>query len=144
MIYSINIRNNFNEDKQMYLTAENHTKLYRRVLTSYGIPKDRVEILEEFEETPDYGYKLVKSNIAHLTDNDKKVAQKAKELFANNKRRCEPYKTDYMIRHNYIKAINIKDEKDLIPLLNEFKNIKVYWETSKEKRGDRQYYAFVK
>lgn len=144
MIFNCRIRNDFNEDKTFFLTADNHSQLYKRIMSTYQIPKDRVEILEEYIETPDWGYKLHKSYISHLTNEDISLAKKAKELFAANKRRCEPYKTDYMQRHNYLKAIDINNEKDLIPLLKEFKNIKVYWETSKEKRGSRQYYAFVK
>ena len=144
MIYNCSIRNEFNEDKTFFMTAKSHSDLYRRILATYRIPKDKVEILEEYEETSDYGYRLVKSNISHLTNEDKEFASKAKELYINAKRRCEPYKTDYMKRHNYIDAIDIDNEKDLIPLINKYKNIKVYWETSKTKRGDRQYYAFVR
>jgi len=144
LIYNCSVRNDFNEDRTFFITAKSHSDLYRRIMSAYRISKDKVEILEEYEETSDYGYKLVKSNISHLTNEDKELALKAKELFSNSKRRCEPYKTDYMQRHNYIEAINIDNEKDLIPLIEKYKKIKVYWETSKVKRGDRQYYAFVK
>lgn len=144
MIYNCAVRNEFNEEKTFFMTAKGLSDLYRRILSTYRIPRDKVEILEEYEETPDYGIKLVKSYISHLTEDDKIQKLKAKELFDDAKRRCEPYKTEYMIKHNYIKAIDIKDEKDLIPLLEKYKHIKVYWETSKEKRGEHQYYAFVK
>lgn len=143
MIYHFNIRNEFNEDKEFFLTAENHSQLYRRILSTYGIVKDRVEILEEFEETDDWGYKLVKSNIEHLTKEDKDIAKEAKRIFLNSSRKDEPYKTDYLKKHKYLEAIDISGEKDLIPLLKDYKNIKVYWNTT-DKRGVHQYYAFVK
>ena len=81
MIYNCSIRNEFNEDKTFFMTAKSHSDLYRRILSTYRIPKDKVEILEEYEETSDYGYRLVKSNISHLTNKDKEFAAKAKELY---------------------------------------------------------------
>ena len=53
MIYSISIRNELNEDKQFYITANNISDMYKRVLSQYGIQKDRIELLEEYEETAD-------------------------------------------------------------------------------------------
>ena len=143
MIYSFTIKNDYDELKQFYLTADDKNKLYRRILSTYGVTKDRVEILEEFEETPDWGYKLHKSNIAHLTDEDKELIKQARIIFANNSRKCEPYKSEYIKRYKYKEAINIENEKDLIPLLQQYKKVKVYWELT-DKRGVHQYYALVK
>ena len=143
MIYNIQIRNEFNDDKRFFLTADNHSQLYKRVLSTYGITKDKVEILEEYEETPDWGYRLIKSNIEHLTDNDKENIKKAKEIFANNSRKCEPYKSDAFKKYKYKDIIYIDGEKDLIPLLEKYSKVKVYWELT-DKRGVHRYYAFVK
>lgn len=143
MIYYFNLKNDLNELKSFYLTADNHSQLYKRIMRTYGIPKDRVEILEEYEETEDYNYRLYKSNIKHLTDKDKELAKKAREIFANSTRKCEPYKSDYIKKYNYKDVININSEGDLIPLLNNYKKIKVYWELT-DKRGVHQYYALVK
>ncbi len=143
MIYHFNIRNEYNEDKAFFLSADNHSQLFRRILSTYGITKDKVEILEEYEETSDWGYKLVKSSIAHLSDKDKEIKKQAKEIFAKNSRKCEPYKSEAIAKYKYKDAVNISGEKDLIPLLKKYKKVKVYWELT-EQRGVHQYYALVK
>lgn len=142
MIYSISIRNEFNEDKQFFLTAEDHSKLYKRILSTYGISRDRVEILEEYEETPDWGIKLVKSNISHLSNKDKDNLKRALNIFNDNHCKDEPYKSKTIARCNY-KVIDIENEKDIVPLLDKYKEIKVYYEHT-DKRGIYKYYALVK
>lgn len=142
MIYSFSVRNEFNEEKQFYLTAEDKNKFYRRVLSTYGITKENINILEEFEETDDWGYRLVKSNISHLSDEDKNKAKLALDIFNDNHCKDEPHKTKTIKRCGF-DVIDINNEKDIIPLLNKYKTIKVYWEHT-DKRGVKKYYVLVK
>ena len=93
MIYSFNVRNEFGDEKQMYLTADNHNQLYRRILSTYGVSKDNVELLAEYKETEDYGYELVKS-YTELVTADKDIVKKAKKILAEQSRRSEPLKSD--------------------------------------------------
>lgn len=139
MIYSFNIKTD-NGEKQFYLTADNHQKLYRRILSTYGVTKDQVEIIEEFVEDG-YSYKLVKS---YVTDQiDKNLLKEANSLYKNASRRCEPYKTEYFNKYKYSEIINVETVKDIAKLLETYKKVKVYWELG-EKRGQHNYYAFVK
>ena len=143
MIYSISIRNEYNEDKQFFISAEDISKMYKRVLSTYGTTKDKIEILEEYEETPDWGVKLVKSNVSHLSSVDKDNIKKAKEIFFNSSRKCEPYKSDAFKKYKYKDIIYIDSEKDVVPLVKKYNKVKVYWELT-DTRGVHQYYAFVK
>ena len=141
MIYSISIRNEFNEDKQFYISANNISDMYKRILTQFGITKDKIELLEEYEETSDWGIKLVKSHIDHLSKEDKTNIKKAKELFFNSTRKCEPYKSKAIKKYGNV--VYIKDEKDVIPLVEKYKEISIHWEPT-ETRGVRNYYALVR
>lgn len=142
MIYRIRLRNDYNEEKDFFLTAEDHSKLYKRVLSTYGIPKNKVEILEEYKESDDWGYKLIKSNISHLTADDMARRNRALEIFNDNRCKDEPHKTNALER-GYKIIEDINDENDILPLLDKYKKIKVYWEHT-EKRGKHRYYALVK
>ena len=140
MIYNFNIRNEFGDDKNFYLSADNLNQLYRRILSQYGTTKENVIILEEYKETDSYGYELVKSHIG--TPEDKAKYKKAKEIFAKNARMSEPWKSDYKQRHK-VTEIPIEDEKGLYELIDKYKFIKVYWDLG-EKRGVHKYFALVK
>ena len=140
MIYNFNIRNEFGEDKNFYLTADNTSQLYKRILSTYGTTKENVIILEEYKETDDYGYTLIKSHIG--TPEDKEKYKKAKQIFAKNARMSEPWKSDYISRHK-VKEVSIEDEKGLYDLIDNYKFIKVYWKHGK-KRGVHKYFALVK
>ena len=143
MIYSFNVRNEFNEEKHFLLTADNHTQLYKRILSTYGVTRDNVELLAEYEETPDWGYKLVKSHVAQDAKvYDKDIKEKAKKAMADQSRMCEPWKSDYIARHK-MTEFPIDSEKDLYPLIEKYKTVKVRWENG-EKRGHHKYYALVK
>ena len=141
MIYSFNLTNDYNEQKQFYLTADNLNQLYRRILSTYGMTKDRVELIAEYEETADYKYKLIKSySDEDEVDND--IKKKAKELFSNSKRMSEPRKSEYIKKHK-MTEISISTEKDLYSLIHKYKMIKVKWDLG-EKRGQHSYYALVR
>jgi hypothetical protein len=143
MIYSFNIITDERTTKQFYMTADNHNQLYKRILNTYGITKDNVTILEEYEETDDWKYKLVKSNITQVSDSDKKKSDKANELFKKASRRSDKAKSEYFKKYQFKEIVNIKTPEDLIPLIESYKKIKVYWEPG-EKRGQHNYYAMVK
>ena len=143
MIYSCNLITDDRKKKQFYLTADNHNQLYRRILNTYGITKNNIEIVAEYKEVGDFGYELVKTYInPEHEDVSDKIKEKAKKIFAAQKRMCSPWKEDYMERHS-MSAIDINSEEDLYPLLKQYKTIKVKWETG-EKRGQHKYYALVK
>lgn len=142
MIYSVQILNDYGEKKQFYMTADDHAKLYRRIASTYGIEKGRVEIIAEYEETDDWGYKLKKSHKDIVSEEEKKFSQKANELYRNASRKCEPYKSEAIKKYGY-KTIDISSVDEVISLLKEYKKVKVYWELG-ERRGEHKYYAFVK
>lgn len=141
MIYSVEILNDYGEKKQFYITADDPQKLYRRIASTYGILKDRVEILAEYEETDDWGYKLKKSHKEIVSEEETKNKQKANELYRKASRKCEPYKSEAKKKYGF-NVVNIASVEDIIPLLKEYKKVKVYWELG-EKRGEHKYYAFV-
>lgn len=143
MIYHIQVRNSLGDFKTFFITAEDHTKLFRRVLSTYGVTKDNVEILEEYEETPDWGYKLSKSNVVQKSDEDKELLLKANQMFSDASRKSEPYKSEAYKKYKYSSIVDIDSSVDIIPLLKSYKKVKVYWELG-EKRGQHKYYAFVK
>ena len=141
MIYSFNLINDYNEQKQFYLTADNLNQLYRRILSTYGMTKDSVELIAEYEETAEYKYKLVKSySDKDEVDND--IKKKAKELFLTSKRMSEPRKSEYIKKHK-MTEVHIVNEKDLYSLISKYKTIKVKWDLG-EKRGQHNYYALVR
>ena len=142
MIYNCQVRNSLGETKTFFLTADNYSQLYRRIASTYRIAKYDVEILEEYEETSDWKYKLVKSNIAHISDEDKELNKKASDLYSNASRKSEPYKSEAMKKYKY-DVVPIEKIDDIVPLLKSYKKVKVYWELG-EKRGQHKYYAFVK
>ena len=84
---------------------------------------------------------MVKSYIEHLSKNDKENIKKAKELFFNSTRKCEPYKSKAIKKYKDI--IYIVDEKDVIPLVEKYNEVSVHWEPS-ETRGTHTYYALVR
>lgn len=138
MIYKIQIRNDYNEFKQMFLTANSKSELARRTFAQYHITKDRLEILEEYDDN----LNLIKSHVNHLNDIDKDLLQKSKELFYNSVRKCEPYKSEYMQRHK-MSAIDINTSEDVFKLLKKYKNVRVCWELT-DKRGQHKHYALVR
>ena len=142
MIYSVNIINEFGDEKQFYITAENEDKLYRRVFNTYGVAKIGVQILAVYRETPNWGYELVKSFVDEESKEDKEISKKANDLYKNASRKCEPYKSEAIKKYKY-NVVDISSAEDIIPLLSEYKKVKVYWELG-EKRGQHNYYAFVK
>ena len=142
MIYLVEVLNDYGEKKQFYITADDRTKLYRRISSTYGILRDRVEILAEYEETSDWGYKLSKSHKELESDEDTKNKQKANELYRGASRKCEPYKSEAKNKYKF-DVVDISSVDDIIPLLKKYKKVKVYWELG-EKRGQHKYYAFVK
>ena len=148
MIYKYTIRNNYNEDKTHYLSADSLNQLYKRLLTTYGITKDHVVVLEEYEETDDWGYKLKKSYVKIEPDKqeDKIINEerldKANKVFSKNTRMTEPWKSDYKERHN-VREVSIINVNDVYGLMEKYKFVKVYWEPG-EKRGVHRYFALVK
>ena len=141
MVYSFLIRTESGE-KQFYMTAENHQKLYRRILSTYGISKDDVEILEEYEEDG-WGIKLKKSYIDPNSKVDPELMKIANKLFKEAGRKDEPHKTEYFKKHKYSKVFDIESSKDLVPIIEKYKKVKVYWSLG-DKRGQHNYYVFAK
>ena len=148
MIYKYTIRNNYNEDKTHYLSADSLNQLYKRLLTTYGITKDHVVVLEEYEETDDWGYKLKKSYVKIEPDKqedkiiNEELLDKANKVFSKNTRMTEPWKSDYKERHN-VREVSITNVNDVYGLMEKYKFVKVYWEPG-EKRGVHRYFALVK
>ena len=148
MIYKYTIRNNYNEDKTHYLSADSLNQLYKRLLTTYGITKDHVVVLEEYEETDDWGYKLKKSYVKIEPDKqedkiiNEELLDKANKVFSKNTRMTEPWKSDYKERHN-VREVSIINVNDVYGLMEKYKFVKVYWEPG-EKRGVHRYFALVK
>lgn len=148
MIYRFTIRNSFNENKALYLSADSVNQLYKRLLTTYGITKENVTILEEYEETDDWGYKLKKSYVKMESDKDDEptidedLLEKATKIFSKNTRMTEPWKSDYKERHN-VREVSVTNANDVYGLMEKYKFVKVYWEPG-EKRGVHRYFALVK
>ena len=148
MIYYVRLLNDLGDKKTSYLTADDHNKLYRRILSTYNIPKNKVEILEEYKETDNGGYKLKKKYKVSEDPNketepaDEKIILKAKEIFSKSRKLSGENKSDYKQRLNF-SEVSIEKEEDLYPLLQKYKKVKVYFDTGK-KRGDRKYYSLVK
>ena len=153
LIYRFTIRNSYNEDKEFYLTADTPSQLYKRILNTYGITKDNVSLLEEYEETSDWSYKLKKSHVkvtstpkdkdsSKVTTLNNEVLEKAKKIFSKNSRMTEPWKSDYKERHK-VREVPVSGVNDVYGLVEKYKFVKVYWEPG-EKRGVHKYFALVK
>ena len=80
--------------------------------------------------------------IIYNLNDDKVLYEKAKELFTSAGRKVDPDKTNYAKKYSF-SEVRIENEKDLYPLIQKYKKIKVYWEQG-EKRGQHSYYALVK
>lgn len=144
MIYMFNILNDRGEQKKFYFTADSDNELYRRILRTYGVSKDRVTILEKLEETED-GYKKSKdtTNVQpKMSKKEQKIIDKSNELYHKAPRRCGEAKTDYMNKYG-LSEIPIGSVNDLYDIVGKYKKVKVYWETT-ENRGEHKYYALVK
>ena len=141
MIYSFNIRTE-NGEKLFYLTEENQKKLFKRILSTYGVSKEDVEILEEYEEDG-WGIKLKKSYIDKKEKIEPEFMIKASKMYKDAGRKDDHQKEEYKKKHKYSNIIELESAKDLAPLLKEYKKVKVFWALG-EKRGIHNYYAFVK
>ena len=142
MIYNVQVKNSYGANKTFFMSADSKQKLYKRIMHSYSIPKEEVEILEEYEDTPDWGYKLKKSYIKHLSEDTKNLTSTANQLFSKAKRLSDPNKTKKVEKYNY-NIIDIDTEANIVPLLEKYNTVKVYWDLG-EKRGSHKYYALVK
>lgn len=146
MIYEFKVANSNGNVKTMLLTADTLGAFYRRIAEMYGLAKDEVSLVAEYEETENFGYKLKKSYVKTTKKKDKKLIDKAVLLFKQgddrSKRLVEPRKSDYIKRHNF-KSCPISTADDVYELLTKYKTVKVYWENG-DKRGSHKYFAVYK
>ena len=140
MIFNILIRNESNDFKNIMLTAQNTRDLYRRVLSQYGIVKECVEILEEYDENNNY--KLIKTYKNNYKQDDLEYVKKAREMYYNGTRKGEPFKTKTAERCRY-SIVDISSYQDVVPLLKKYSRVEVHWEPT-EKRGEHKYYAMYR
>lgn len=141
MIYKFALKVDTGKENEFFLTAENLNALYRRILSTYGITKDKVVLLEEYKEVGTSGVVFVKSHVKK-DEVDKEIIKKAKELIANKKRKPEPFKSEYKAKHSMIE-FPVTKESDLYDLLAKYSTVRVCWEPT-EKRGEHTMYALVK
>lgn len=144
MIYKFSVKDDNNNDKIFYLTADNLSQLYRRILSTYRIMREDVKLLAEYEETDDDGYKLKKSYESNVNKSDfgDKIVAKADKIYSKRRRLAGKGKLEYM-KKNSFSEVGINTIEDLYPLIKKYKRVKVYFETG-EKRGTKRYYALVK
>lgn len=142
MIYNLLVVNDFNEQKTMTLSASNDRELFTRMTKQYGVSKDKVEILEKYEYI-DSKLKLIKSfiNKKDMGTTNLDLIKKAKELYYKRTRKSDP--SIKLSLDKGFKFVQIKDDKDVVPLLSKYKNVRVYWNTT-ENRGEHIYFALVK
>lgn len=145
MIYEFKVANSGNV-KTMLLTADTLGAFYRRIADMYGLTKDEVSLVAEYEETENFGYRLKKSYVKTDKKKDKKLIDKAVLLFKQgddrSKRLVEPRKSDYIKRHKF-NSCPISTADDVYELLIKYKTVKVYWENG-IKRGTHSYFAVYK
>lgn len=146
MIYEFKVVNDKGKPIDMFLTADNEKAFYRRAIEMYSICRDEIILVAEYDEAPNFGYKLKKSYVKTEKKKDKKVLDKALTLFKQaddrSKRMVEPRKSDYIKRHNF-KSCPISTAEDVAELLSKYKTVKVYWENG-EKRGSHALYCVYK
>ena len=146
MIYKFSLKDDNGKDKIFYLTADNTTKLYRRIISTYQVMRDDITLLAEYTETKDYKYKLKKSyekkSSKKEEKEDEKIISKAKEIFSKSRKLSGEGKSKYKEKMNFSEVV-VEKEEDLYPLLKKYKKVKVYFETG-EKRGTKKFYALVR
>lgn len=146
MIYEFKVVNSNGKPKDMFLTADSVNAFYRRAIEMYSLCRDEIILVAEYEEVPNFGYKLKKSFVKIEKKKDKKVLDKALTVFkqANDrsKRMVEPRKSDYIERHKF-SSCPISTVDDVADLMSKYKTVKVYWENG-TKRGEHALYACYK
>lgn len=141
MIYKFYIKNDDNINKLFYLTADTQSQLIRRIASTYGVAKDKITILAEYETDGD-SYKLKKSYETKVPKKDQKIIDNASKIFGKSRKLTGDSKIDYIKRMNFTE-IDVQNETDLYPLLKKYKKVKVYFEST-DKRGVYRYYALCK
>ena len=153
MIYEFQVSTN-KKVKTMLLSADSKSAFFRRIAEMYGLTKEEILLTREYEETPDFGYKLHKSYVKEVSKSTKKTAKKANDPIITkalqafkdgddrSKRMVEPRKSDYIQRHK-MKWCPINSAEDVAELMHKYKTVKVYWENG-EKRGTHAKYCVYK
>ncbi len=145
MLYNFTILNDSKKEKQFFLTADNEAQLYRRIISQYGVTKDRVTIVERIEEDGfsyvGAGKKESKKEIKKK-NKDKKIIEKCKEIFNNNKKKASKKREEYRDKYKFNEE-EINSSEDLYEYVKKYKKVKVYWSPGKE-RGKHIYYVLYK
>ena len=141
MVYKFSIINSNNKEKILYLSADSKSRLYQLALHMYGILKEDIRILAEYEEVGDDQVKLL-HDYTKAAGYSEKVVKKASEIFQKQIQRSGQYKQEYIKKYNFSEQ-EISGVEDLYPLVNQYKKVKVYWERLVP-RGPKRLYALYK
>lgn len=153
MIYEFQVSTN-KKVKTMLLSADTKSAFFRRIAEMYGLTKEEIILIREYDETENFGYTLHKSYIEEAPKKGVKKTTKATNKFITNalqefkrgddrsRRMVEPRKSDYIKRHK-MKSFPVSSADDVAELMSKYKVVKVYWENG-EKRGQHALYAVVK
>lgn len=141
MIYHFSILNDENVTKDFYLTADTPNQLYRRALSTYGVTKDKITLIAEYKETGTIDCKLNRT-FTNVEKVDSAQLEKARKIFAKQRGLKEPFKTEYKEKYNFSEC-DIENVNDLLPLLDKYKKVKVYWEPT-DKRGQHKLFALYR
>ncbi len=157
MIYEFQVFNN-KKVKTMLLSADSKSAFFRRIAEMYGLTKEEIILIREYDETDNFGYTLHKSYVEEAPKKSakkdtKKITKTTNKFITNalqefkrgddrSRRMVEPRKSDYIKRHK-MKSFPISSADDVAELMSKYKVVKVYWENG-EKRGQHTLYAVVK
>lgn len=141
MIYHFSILNDDNVTKDFYLTADSPNQLYRRALMTYGVTRDKVTLIAEYKETGTIDCKFNRS-FKEVEKIDSAQLEKARKIFSKQRGLKDPFKANYKEKYDFSEC-DISSIDDLIPLLEKYKKVKVYWEPT-DKRGVHRLYALYK
>lgn len=143
MIYDLLIQTKKGK-KQMYLSANSKTALYKRCWDMYLVPKTDIIIQNEIDETElDISMKADTKVSSTIKRRENNYSEKALELFNSTPRGL----TEEEIAARLLKGFEVKDIKfnitDIDELCNQYDKVKVYYRRTGAKKN-KEYIALVK